>query len=574
MADSPSRLPDPYVVLRGAGDHPWYRRRIPPALKATIGASTITKKLAGHPRGAALERAAYASSYARAHGAAEELLDQAARGKRVLTPVEALGVAGAWAKTSGPQDPDPTGPEEAAAVLRTLVQLALVLPPEVPEDWRPEITDDRALVIAAQHLAGNLDSLAHPNWINPPHGGLLDGGGLEDPSAAAAFIAETVRQAREPLGHWLAEARRELVKLGVIVAPDQHQAVALKLAQTAAALSLQTAAIEAGRFPEPLIFPAPPVPEASKATFEKAVQRWEALRAPTAKTINDARARLASLAASSGTDDPAKLTREMVIDWRNQLLQAHATATAKKHLAIARAVLVAASADGMEVSPLALDALRGTGLRASGGTSRQRRPFTADEAATLIEVSRQQQGRPFDRWGLPLGLAIGGRIEELVGLRPGDIRQIDGLWVVVVEPHESRRLKNNASARVVPIPDALIREGFVNWAQQQDGPQLFPEPDPPSADPRLSHYASIRLGKIIRKAGIGDPCAVFHSCRHFASQALVDAGAEQRLVEQILGHGTKATVARYSRAGIPIPLLAAAMESRDWRWWPELPGPT
>jgi integrase len=80
------------------------------------------------------------------------------------------------------------------------------------------------------------------------------------------------------------------------------------------------------------------------------------------------------------------------------------------------------------------------------------------------------------------------------------------------------------------------------------------------------------LGRIIRKqAGIIDPLAVFHSARHFCAQQLVDAGSEQRMVEQILGHGSKSMTARYSRAGIPIPQLAAAMESRDWSWVPPMP---
>jgi integrase len=237
---------------------------------------------------------------------------------------------------------------------------------------------------------------------------------------------------------------------------------------------------------------------------------------------------------------------------------------------LVRAAFRAAASDGMPIHAQVIERL-GTPIASASGTTVKRRPFTWLEARSLWRISREQQGpRPLTRWAIPLGLSIGARLEELAGLRPQDIREIDGQWVVVIEPHELRRLKNDNSARTVPIPQVLIAEGFTTWAQQQSGALLFPEPDPPTKDPRLSHYASIRLGKLIRKqAGITDPAAVFHSSRHFAAQDLVDAGCEQRLIEQLLGHTTRSMTARYSRNGLPLEQLAAAQEARDWGWVPE-----
>jgi acetyl-CoA C-acetyltransferase len=71
-----------------------------------------------------------------------------------------------------------------------------------------------------------------------------------------------------------------------------------------------------------------------------------------------------------------------------------------------------------------------------------------------------------------------------------------------------------------------------------------------------------------KQAGISDLAAVFHSGRHFTAQQLVDAGAPQRVIEQLLGHSSRSMTARYSRDGVPLAQLAAAMESRDWRWVP------
>ena len=172
---------------------------------------------------------------------------------------------------------------------------------------------------------------------------------------------------------------------------------------------------------------------------------------------------------------------------------------------------------------------------------------------------------------MPLGLALGARLEELAGLTREDVRKVDGVWIVEIQPSTDRRLKSDSSARRVPIPAALQTEGFIGWAQRQGSGLLFPEPSPPAADPRRSHYASVRLGKLIRQqAGITDPTAVFHSCRHFAAQSLVDGGVEQRVIEQLLGHSSRSMTARYSRGGVPLAQLTVAMESRDWGWVPKV----
>ena len=560
----------PYVVLRGASARPYYKRQIPSQLRSTAGASTVTVRLEGSPTGGPRDRARFAASYARADAQAEDALAAARAGQRVLTPQEQLGAAGSWARTAGPQHPDSVDRAEVAAILTAASVAGIVLPCPIPPNWAPgPIADERAMVDAADRLAWALHGLDHPGEVAPPSGGALWGDELITPASAAAFLAEAVVQARVGIEHWITTARQQLHHLGVMVPPDQQQAVALRLATTSAALGEQVRQIEHGQFPEPLRFPDPPPPSVAPQTVAAAFQRWVSIRSPAAKTRVDAERRLEEFRLFIGTGNLEQLTAQQVIDWRSHLLQGRCTATARKHLALVRAVFQCALTDGMGVPPDVIRQLAGTGLRRSDGTRQQRRPFTMAEATLLITTSRQQQGRPLDRWAFPLGLATGCRLEELAGLRPQDVREIDGIWVVVIEPHELRRLKNSNSTRSVPIPNVLLQEGFVAWAQKQSsGDLLFPEPKPPATDPRLSHYATIRLGRIIRQqAGITDPLAVFHSTRHFTAQQLVDAGSEQRMVEQILGHGSKSMTARYSRGGIPTPLLAAAMESRNWGWW-------
>jgi integrase len=561
----------PYVVLRGANGRPTYKRRIPIELRAVVGSSTVTARLAGHPLGTVGERQQFLSAYSRTHQQAEQRIAEG-RGRlrelRDLSAIEQLGVAGAWAKNAGPQGSDTVMAEEAAAILQALCRLELVLPALVPLDWKAsEAATHPELQEIVHELARALHFLDHPGWAPVPDGGLVWGDEPAEASALLGYLEKCVSEVAAQLNQWLRQAQQQLDRLGLVVPHLQRQQVALRMARTAAALGKQEAAIEAGRAVQPLAFPEPPK---ASVLFSHALSRWQSLRGPAPKTMLDAERRVAELQTFLGHDRLDQLTPEQVSDWRTQLIEQSATTTVKRKLALVRAVLQAAAADGLPINPQAIERLSSKGLRESGGTRRQRRPFTQQEAALLWTLSRHQQGpRPFDRWAFPLGLSLGCRLEELAGLQREDVREIDGVWVVEIQPTEDRRLKNDSSVRRVPIPQRLEEEGFISWAQQQEAGLLFPEPDPPAADPRRSHYASIRLGKLIRQqAGIADPTAVFHSCRHTVAQSLVDAGIEQRLIEQILGHSSRSMTARYSRGGVPLQQLAAAMEARDWGWMP------
>jgi integrase len=558
------RVALPYLVLRGVGGAPYYKRRIPPALRSAVGRSTFTCRLTGPLGGRAFH-----ASYSRAHSEAEQLLQSAGQPRR-LSAHEALGVAGQWAQQAGPIGPDPTGPEEAAAILAAVQELGLVLPAPVPAGWSgAEAAEHPQLGAVVQRLAQQLESLDHPGLSGYPSEALVHS---PQPAAGVALreLEATVQACRPSLNEWLQEAARQLQALGVVVPPDQVQAVALRISTTASALARQSQLIEAGSFPAPLQFPPPPAPSARQGeSFGAAIERWAAIRSPAPKTRLDTEARFRELADHLGSDQLGKLTGAAVSDWRAALLAGGTAGTAKRKLALVRAVLTVAGADGLAVDPPVIERLAGRGLRDASGTRRQRRPFSLEEAAKLWQISRGQQGRPLDRWGFPLGLAIGCRLEELAGLERRDVTEIGGIPVVLIQPSEDRRLKSDSSVRKIPVPGVLAREGFVSWAMAQPDGLLFPEPPPPAADPRRSHYASVRLGKLIRgQAGIADRSAVFHSTRHFVAQQLVDSGAEQRVVEQVLGHSSRSMTARYSRDGVPLTLLKEAMERRCWGWVP------
>lgn len=239
------------------------------------------------------------------------------------------------------------------------------------------------------------------------------------PKQALTHLERTVTDRRQVITSWIKEARQQLKALGLTVAAAEVQVVALRLATTAVHLSRQAAEIEAGRLPDPLpAFPPPPVGNGSnggggRLSFDAALERWVRLRQPAQKSQLDAAARLQELAQHTGHNLLEHLTPAEVSGWRDALLEGGTASTAKRKLAMVRAVLAAAAAagDGVPLQGGVLERLAGRGLRDATGTRRERRPFTEAEAGMLWWVSRQQTGgRPLDRWAFPLGLALGARL--------------------------------------------------------------------------------------------------------------------------------------------------------------------
>ena len=83
------------------------------------------------------------------------------------------------------------------------------------------------------------------------------------------------------------------------------------------------------------------------------------------------------------------------------------------------------------------------------------------------------------RFWLPLiALFTGMRLGEIIQLRCGDVRQVDGVWVIDLNTSDGNRLKNINSQRMVPIHSELMKIGLIDYAEKTnaDGHErLWPE---------------------------------------------------------------------------------------------------
>ena len=68
-------------------------------------------------------------------------------------------------------------------------------------------------------------------------------------------------------------------------------------------------------------------------------------------------------------------------------------------------------------------------------------------------------------------MPTGARVNEFSQLRKKDVQQVDGIWTVRITP-EAGTVKTN-EARVVPLHEHLIQQGFLDMVKQQPGVLRF-----------------------------------------------------------------------------------------------------
>jgi len=180
-----------------------------------------------------------------------------------------------------------------------------------------------------------------------------------------------------------------------------------------------------------------------------------------------------------------------------------------------------------------------------------RRVFTDAELRTLFNLATYAQGRqqsPYMYWLPLIGLHSGMRINEIAQLALADIRLHDGIPCFHVtddgdddddygQDRRAKRVKTNAGRRIVPIHDALVNLGLLDYVQtvRQDGHSvLFPELIGGRDGP--GQAGSKQFARYCDRVGLEDRALVFHSFRHGAVGRMRTAGIAKELRMVVVGH--------------------------------------
>ncbi|WP_426613173.1 hypothetical protein [Bradyrhizobium sp. McL0616] len=138
------------------------------------------------------------------------------------------------------------------------------------------------------------------------------------------------------------------------------------------------------------------------------------------------------------------------------------------------------------------------------------------------------------------------------------------LLYFMTERARGKRVKTDASERVVPVHPEVIRLGFLSYVEERrkaDGAVawLFPSVSPDKGRAGIPAWSQW-FGRYLRAAGVTNRAKVFHSFRHTVKDALRRGRADHEMREALVGHAQASSVswgygapemlARFGAAGL------------------------
>ncbi|WP_198005558.1 DUF6538 domain-containing protein [Thioalkalivibrio thiocyanodenitrificans] len=195
--------------------------------------------------------------------------------------------------------------------------------------------------------------------------------------------------------------------------------------------------------------------------------------------------------------------------------------------------------------------------------SRSRLPFDLDDLKRIFCSPVYMAGKQLDRrvgeasaWLPLLSLYQGCRVEELAQLRVEDVREIDGMHCLIIDDlttedggaqPRTKRLKNLASRRRLPLHPALIKVGFVRYVErlrEQGAMQVFPALKPDRHGKYSAAFSKAFMKYLRKELGISDRRKVFHSFRHTFRDACREAGLDEEISDALMGHANSQKMGR------------------------------
>lgn len=172
--------------------------------------------------------------------------------------------------------------------------------------------------------------------------------------------------------------------------------------------------------------------------------------------------------AASAKCQPAKLTTEAIVKWRDGLLKELGPQTVKSRLTFAAAIWRESRVNG-KIDRATLDPFEGLRVKVDANVGTAREEFTLPELRKIFSAPPLQTARAVSvhagYWLPLLALYHDARLEELTGLEVVDIKDWDlGLLLHIRENATRPRLKHRKrSERLIPVHPKLIELGFKEY---------------------------------------------------------------------------------------------------------------
>ena len=247
------------------------------------------------------------------------------------------------------------------------------------------------------------------------------------------------------------------------------------------------------------------------------------------------------------------------------------TNTIRKHLGNLAEFLRYLRGRGYAVRQLSLEGLRPPKLKPSDirtltdkpGPERLRPMFQLPVYTGCLDAENQDvhgnQIYHSANYYVPMLLTyLGARRNEITGLAVNDVKETANGWAIDIRINQFRRVKNAESLRMLPVPDEVLRLGFVPYVRairdlgyQALFPELFhPEKEVDHGDRFYDDFKP--LAEASHDLELWP--RFLHALRHGHADTLFQLGVENRAIDDISGRATKGeTGSRYTNvAGLPL----------------------
>jgi integrase len=187
---------------------------------------------------------------------------------------------------------------------------------------------------------------------------------------------------------------------------------------------------------------------------------------------------------------------------------------------------------------------------------RETQAFLPQEYRAILKAALaiSDTSKPFEaakRWVPWLMAYTGARPTEITQLRKQDVIRRDGIYAFNFTP-EAGSIKSG-KARVIPLHEHLVAQGFLKFVESRDEGPLFYKPDrqaknddPVKIKKPRSAQVRQRLAKWIADLGVKVPgLQPNHAWRHTFKQIADRAGITERTSDSITGHAHRTVGAGY-----------------------------
>lgn len=274
-----------------------------------------------------------------------------------------------------------------------------------------------------------------------------------------------------------------------------------------------------------------------------------------------------------GHDDARLISKQNVIDWKDELLEELAPKTVRDtNVAALRAVLQWAI-DNRKLPEGTTNPAAGIKIRVTKAVLNRPKGFTLEEAHSILKAARDYQPAHSDnpatresdfvtaakRWTPWLCAFSGARISEMTQLRTQDIKTEEGVTFMRITPDAGST--KNRQFRDVPLHAQLVEMGFLDFVKRAEpGPLFFNGKTARKGTRHASKYAAQRMAMWIREVVPSLPMEVQpnHGWRHRMKTVAISLEVNPRVIDAMHGHAPRTAGEKYGDVDLQVRAKAIA----------------